>query len=202
MNHLKLAAHVPSMIKDFWSSDLNRRAVELVDPQPGERVLDIGAGMGAGAVVAAARVAPGGRVIAVDPSRAMRAVLRLRGRGPAARSVEVRAGSAEALPVDGENVDVAYAVNAVHHFADLAAAAAEMTRVLRPGGRVVLVEEDMTHPEHPWHFLSEGSEHGPHTLDGAQLLGALTDAGLAAARSKYLRLGDTPATVFTAARPS
>ena len=58
-------------IRSFWQSDTNRAVVDLVDPQPGELVLDIGAGMGPATMLAAGR---GSSVVAVDPSGFMRSI--------------------------------------------------------------------------------------------------------------------------------
>ncbi len=52
-DRVRLAMHIVGSLKDFWSSQLNRAAVELVDPQPGEVVLDLGAGLGPASVAAA-----------------------------------------------------------------------------------------------------------------------------------------------------
>ncbi len=199
----RLAWHIAGSLTDFWSSDLNRAAVELVDPQPGEVVLDLGAGMGPASVEAARLVGPAGRVVAVDPSRAMRAVLRLRrltNRGRA--TLEVREGTAEALPVESGSSDALWAVNATHHFADLARFAAELSRVLRPGGRVLLVEEDLSHPDHPFAQIAGEGHHGPHAIDVGALLELFEEADLADASSTYRTVAGAPATVITTGKPA
>lgn len=199
----RLAWHVVGSLKDFWSSALNRAAVELVDPQPGEVVLDLGAGLGPASVEAARLVRPSGRVVAVDPSRTMRGVLRLRSRvrrDPGA--IEVRAGSAESLPVSARSVNALWAVNATHHFADLDRFVADLTRVLVPGGRVVLVEEDLSHHDHPFALVAGGGHHGPQAIDVDALLDRLARAGLEDTSSTYSPVAGTPATVITARRPT
>lgn len=200
----RLAWHVAGSLRDFWSSDLNRAAVELIDPQPGEVVLDLGAGLGPASIEAAPLVGSrGGRVIAVDPSGTMRGVLRLR---CLARSrlgaIEVRAGTAEALPVDACSVDALLAVNATHHFADLDRFAAELARVLRPSGRVVLVEEDLSHPDHTFARVAGDGHHGPHALDVDALMARFASAGLTDASSTYRTVAGTPATVITIGKPA
>ena len=72
------ALHILGAIGEFWSSDLNRAAVDLIDPQPGMTLLDVGAGLGPATIEAAHRIGPNGKVIAVDPSPIMRGALRLR----------------------------------------------------------------------------------------------------------------------------
>ncbi len=204
IDRVRLAWHVAGSVRDFWASDLNRAAVELVDPQPGEVVLDLGAGLGPASIEAAPLVgARGGRVIAVDPSAMMRGVLRLR---CFARSrlgaIDVRAGTAEALPVETCSVDALWSVNATHHFADLDRFAAELARVLRPGGRVVLVEEDLSHPGHPFAMVAGETHHGPHAIDVDALVALLINVGLVDASSTYRTVGGTPATVIVAGKPA
>ncbi len=199
----RLARHMVGSLRDFWSSELNRATVDLVDPQSGEVVLDLGAGLGPASVAAARLVRPRGRVIAVDPSRAMRGVLRLRSRvrrGPGA--IEIRGGTAESLPVERDSVDALWAVNATHHFADLDRFAAELTRVLHAGGRVVLVEEDLNHPDHPFAMVAGDGHHGPHAIDVDALLARFARAGLQDTSSTYRPVAGTPATVITARQPT
>lgn len=196
----RLVWHIGGSFRDFWSSDLNRATVELVDPQPGDVVVDLGAGLGPASVEAIGLVGTTGRVIAVDPSRTMRAGLRLR---RLARrdlgAVQIRDGSAERLPVEPSSVDALWAVNATHHFADLDRFASELVRVLRPGGRAVLVEEDMNHPEHPFARVAGEGHHGPPDIDVDALLELFRGAGLAEASSTYRMVAGTHATVITTA---
>lgn len=199
----RLVWHLAGSLKDFWSSDLNRATVELVAPQPGEVVMDLGAGLGPASVEAIGFVGPTGRVIAVDPSRTMRAVLRLRclaHRG--LRAIEVRDGTAESLPIEAHSVDALWAVNATHHFADLDRFVAELARVLGPGGRAVLVEEDLNHPDHPFTQVAGQGHHGPHAIDVEALLKLFKSAGLADTSSTYRTVAGTPATVITTGKPA
>lgn len=128
---------------------MNRAGVMALDIRAGERVLDVGAGMGP-AVMLAARA--GARVVAVDPTPFMRFVLGMRRLGQRSRKrIEVLDGTAEDLPVTDASIDAAWAVNAMHHWADLDAAVAELGRVLRHGGRLLLVDEDFEDPAHTDH---------------------------------------------------
>ncbi|ANZ40717.1 hypothetical protein BBK82_36705 [Lentzea guizhouensis] len=94
---------------------------------PGRTVLDLGAGTGL-FVRAFRDWFPAVRVVAVEPAEAMRA----------ASGLDVLTGAADAIPLPDDSVDVVWMSTVVHHIPDLAAAGAELRRVLRPGGRVVL----------------------------------------------------------------
>jgi SAM-dependent methyltransferase len=98
-----------------------------LEPAPGPRVLDLGAGTGK---LTGTLLASGADVVAVEPDPAMLAELRRA--VPAARALR---GSAEAIPLPDASVDAVLAGNALHWF-DMAVAGPEMARVLAPGGVV------------------------------------------------------------------
>jgi ubiquinone/menaquinone biosynthesis C-methylase UbiE len=131
----------------MWTSAVNREAVNVLNIQADERVLDVGAGMGVAAVLAAQL---GANVVAVDPTPFMRVVLGVRRLGQRARKrIEILDGAVEHLPVTDASIDAAWAINAMHHWADLDAGVSELRRVLRRGGRLLLVDEDLDDPGHP-----------------------------------------------------
>jgi demethylmenaquinone methyltransferase/2-methoxy-6-polyprenyl-1,4-benzoquinol methylase len=111
------------------------RAVALASLAAGERALDVGAGTG-DLALALARAGPSGRVVAVDLAPAMLARARKRADVP----IQLLVGSAEALPFPDAVFACAVAGFAVRNFGDLARGLAEMRRVLRPGGRAVVLE--------------------------------------------------------------
>ena len=118
------------------AADLAPAAEEVVRAaalQPGEHVLDLGCGTGNAALLAAR---PGVRVTAVDPAPRLLGVARDRAAAEG-KQIEFVEGRAESVPVEAGAVDVVLSVFAVI-FADPAAAAGELARVLAPGGRVVL----------------------------------------------------------------
>jgi ArsR family transcriptional regulator len=104
-------------------------------------VADLGCGTGQLAEQLAARV---GRVIAIDDSTAMLDAARQR--LAALDNVELHAASLEHLPLVDGSVDLAFIVLVLHHLAEPAPAVREAGRVLRPGGRLVIV--DMLPHEH------------------------------------------------------
>ncbi|GAB3083097.1 class I SAM-dependent methyltransferase [Micromonospora schwarzwaldensis] len=96
-----------------------------IEPAPGRRVLDLGAGTGK---LTATLGAVGADVTAVEPDPAMLAELRR-----ALPGVRALPGSAEAVPLPDASVDAVLAGNAMHRF-DMALAGPEIARVLAPGG--------------------------------------------------------------------
>jgi arsenite methyltransferase len=109
----------------------------LLALRPGEDVVDIGAGPGFLAAEMAAEVGPHGRVHAVDPSPSMRGLAAGR-----EAPIEVDDGSAEALPLPPTSVDVAVATQVFEYVVDVRRALAEIRRVLRPGGRALVLDTD------------------------------------------------------------
>ncbi len=107
------------------------------DLKPGHRVLDLGTGTGSVAVAAAALVGPAGKVTGIDISRDMLTLTRRRLAEGGHTSVDLREGRAEQLPVDDGSFDVVLASLSLMYAIDRAAAAREIRRVLRPGGRFV-----------------------------------------------------------------
>jgi ArsR family transcriptional regulator len=98
---------------------------------------DLGCGTGQAAAALAPTVA---RVVAVDESPAMLQAARARLKGLA--NVEVRRGRLEALPIDDITLDAAVCMLVLHHLAEPQRALAEAARVLKPDGRLLVV--DMT----------------------------------------------------------
>jgi ArsR family transcriptional regulator len=98
-------------------------------------VADLGCGTGHAAAALSPHVA---RVIGVDQSLAMLKAARKRTAGLA--NVELRQGRLEALPLGDESCDGALLLLALTYVAEPAAALGEMTRILRPGGRAVIVD--------------------------------------------------------------
>ena len=122
--------------------DWRRRAVEYARVRPGARVLDVATGTGDLAFELARRVAPGGEVIASDFSEAMLARARAKATSVAPGYVQPRFewGDALALVYADDSFDAAMVGFAARNFADLSLGLAEMARVVRPGGRVVVLE--------------------------------------------------------------
>lgn len=131
-----------------WLFDL-ATVLLLLDCRPGDRVLDLGAGSGFSSETLARL---GYSVVAVDPDCAALINNRARPERDASRisgRVTVASGVAEALPFADQSFDGAVAMNVLHHVPDLASALAELSRVLRPGSRLVFCEPGLDHLQSP-----------------------------------------------------
>jgi demethylmenaquinone methyltransferase / 2-methoxy-6-polyprenyl-1,4-benzoquinol methylase len=129
------------------------RAVDRARVRPGDTALDVCCGTGDLAFALARRIGPEGRVVGSDFSERMLELARekeLAGRadeGPGAAPVEFEWGDALNLPYADAAFDAVTVGFGVRNLADLDAGLAELTRVLRPGGRLVILE--ITTPQKP-----------------------------------------------------
>jgi arsenite methyltransferase len=107
---------------------------------PGERILDVGCGPGFYGAELLDEVGPDGKVVGLDSSPQMLAVAARRCEGHA--NVEFLEAEATSLPVEDAAFDAAVCVQVLEYVPDVSAALAELHRVLRPGGRVVVWDVD------------------------------------------------------------
>ncbi|MGI9645524.1 MAG: class I SAM-dependent methyltransferase [Ilumatobacteraceae bacterium] len=197
---LRYLRYAPRM----WSSDINDAVVDLVAPAPGERVVDIGAGMGPGTVRAAKA---GASVVAVEPTPYMRGILTARRLAQRARGlITVVDAAAEDLPVADDSIDAVWAVNTMHHWVDLERGITEIARVLRPGGRMVLVDESFDDPSHPDYerfgsVRGDDHDHQFEMVDTERIGSLLGEAGLVDVDAGPRRLADRPILAVTARAP-
>lgn len=105
----------------------------------GERVLDVGTGPGTVARLAAQRVGPSGRVVGADLSAAMLAIARSKPAAEGAAAIEYVQCPAGALAVPTAEFDVVTCQQALQFVPDRVAAASELRRAARPGGRLAVV---------------------------------------------------------------
>jgi len=105
--------------------------------QSAQQVLDLGTGTGSVAIKAASLVIPGGNVTAVDISPEMIDLARQRSASLGLSNIEFLEGRAEELPAPTGGFDAVLASLSLMYVIDRAAAAREIARVLRPGGRFV-----------------------------------------------------------------
>jgi SAM-dependent methyltransferase len=112
--------------------------LNATQPRPGERLLDVATGPGTVAQAAAAALGPLGQVTACDISPAMLAIARTVPQQPDAAPIEYIESPAAPLASATSSQDVVTCQQGLQFVPDRAAAIAEMSRVLRPGGRVAL----------------------------------------------------------------
>lgn len=115
---------------------LGKEVVRRLGLRPGTRLLDVAAGSGA-LSIPAARI--GAEVVATDLAPAMIERLHARARAEGLPNVRGRVMDGHALDLDDDAFDVAVSMNGVSLFPDMARGLAELVRVTRPGGQVVIV---------------------------------------------------------------
>ncbi|HET6449248.1 MAG TPA: bifunctional demethylmenaquinone methyltransferase/2-methoxy-6-polyprenyl-1,4-benzoquinol methylase UbiE [Conexibacter sp.] len=121
------------------------RAADLAALHPGARALDVACGTGDLAVELAGRVGPGGEVVACDFSEQMLELARAKAADRP--TVRVEWANALELPYRDDEFAAATVGFGVRNFADLDRGLSELARVVRPGGKVVILE--MTTPTRP-----------------------------------------------------
>lgn len=126
--------------EDRWTRYVRRstaRTLRHLELAPGQALADLGCGTGA--LLGAVAAAPGGgdiRMVGLDVTPSMLAYARRR----LPPSVPLVAADAGALPLRDATLDTVVSVSSFHYWADPAAALAEVRRVLRPGGRLVITD--------------------------------------------------------------
>jgi len=173
-----------------WSADVAQAMIAAVAPQPGERVLELAAGLGETGMLAAELVAPVGGVVISDQAEGMLEGARARAAELGADGVEFQVLNAEWIDLPVASVDIVLCRYGYMLMADPAAALSETRRVLRPGGRVALAVWDQLEAN-PWAAVpaallrergleqaGAADEPGPFALgEVRRLAGLLEEAG-------------------------
>jgi ubiquinone/menaquinone biosynthesis C-methylase UbiE len=178
---------------------LNANSLREMHLVPGERVLDVGCGLGQLSRDMARQVGPAGAVVAIERSSEQLAIARhLAAEVGEEVLVDFRTGPAEQLPLtDAEwgTFDVAHARFLLEHVPDPVAVVRQMVRAVRPGGRIVL--EDDPHdtlrlwPEPPgfqhlWQtYMRTYDRLGTDPLTGHRLVAILVQAGAQPTRNAW-----------------
>jgi ubiquinone/menaquinone biosynthesis C-methylase UbiE len=129
---------IGGVILAHFNRDFAEEVVALLDVQAGERVLEVGFGPGV-AIELLAGAASMGKVAGIDPSKEM--VEQASARNAAAigtGAVDLRQGSVESMPFEGDSFDTALAINSMQVWPDTPAGLREICRVLTGGGRLAL----------------------------------------------------------------
>ncbi len=169
--------------------------LEILDLQPGERVLDIGSGPGFLAAGIASRVGESGAVSGIDLSEPMIAHASGLEAAPGAARITFALGDATALGFSDQSFDAVVSTQVLEYVPEIGTAIAEVHRVLVPGGRVLILDTDWDTVV--WH-TSDRERHArvmnawqEHLVDPwlpRTLTGRLESAGLAVERQKVLVL--------------
>lgn len=164
--------------------DLKAWALERLGPQPGERALDVGCGTGEDVRVLATMVGPHGKARGVEPNAGLRLAAQHRAAVMGAEML-VDDGDACELPYDDASFDVVRCERVFQHLHEPGRAAAEIARVLRPGGRVTVLDTDwgstVLYPGDPQvvrRMLTSFTDALPNGRSGRRLRALLTEAGL------------------------
>jgi arsenite methyltransferase len=185
----------------YMTADIveQRRAVRAaLALRQGEKVLDIGSGAGLLAREMAAEVGAAGSVDGVDPSGSMLALARRRRAPNGAAEIRFVAGEACALPFADRSFDAAVATQVYEYVQDVGAALAEAFRVLRPGGRLLVLDTDWgsivwhsSDAERTRRVLAAWDEHLVDPYLPRRLTRLLSDARFSLARREAIPLLNT-----------
>lgn len=163
--------------EQFFSGRVREAAMDAAGVRAGTTAVDLGAGTG---FLTEALLDRGVRVVAVDQSEAMLEALRRKFPWP--DRVECRAGEAEDIPIAESSMDSCLANMLLHHVERPAVAVAEMARVVRPGGRVVVTDLDA----HDFTFLRDEHHDRWMGFEWADILKWFRHAGIEDVRVESL----------------
>jgi ubiquinone/menaquinone biosynthesis C-methylase UbiE len=141
---LRHPAPMPHLLR--WTLSVPRGShapahlARLLEPRPGERLLEIGPGIGIHALPMARSLAPGGTLDVFDVQQAMLDDLMGRARAAGIANITPTRGDARTLPYPDATFDGAYLIGVLGEIPDGQRALGELRRVLKPGGRLVVGE--------------------------------------------------------------
>ena len=163
------------------------QVMHLLKPEPGQRALDIGCGPGLTTQALAEAVGDKGQVLGVDIAAPMLAIARRRCAGMAQVGFELC--DVNALPCADASIDIALASQVYEYVDPIDVALKELARVIRPGGRAVLVDTDWESAVWASHddvrmrrVLESWNEHIPHPQLPRTLKRRMENAGFSSVK--------------------
>lgn len=117
-----------------------RRLIDLLSPRSGERILEVGPGIGIHSVPVASSLAPGGILDVLDVQQEMLDDLMRRATRVGVTNLSARRADARTLPYPDRVFDAAFLISVLGEIPDEAGALRELHRVLKPSGRLVVGE--------------------------------------------------------------
>jgi ubiquinone/menaquinone biosynthesis C-methylase UbiE len=183
-----VAGKIDHGLNRYLTRPLYRRLLEIAAPQPDDRLLDVGAGSG---TVVARALSLGVDATGIDTSAAMArvAVAKVPGR--------YVLGGAEHLPFAERSFDVVTTSLSLHHWENVEAGLAEIARVLRPTGRLVIADLERAGPLAHLHNACRGHHSHGRYVGADEYDELLTGTGFARVSQERMRRR----WVLTAARP-
>jgi len=124
-------------VASFWHR-FGRQTVERLGLREGEAVLDVCCGSGGSALPAAEAVGPGGNVVAVDLAEGLLQLGEAKARARGLSNIQFKTGDMLALGYPDASFDAVVCVFGIFFVPDMTAAARELWRMLRPGGRLAI----------------------------------------------------------------
>jgi ubiquinone/menaquinone biosynthesis C-methylase UbiE len=134
------AGHMPDANFHGYAESIKERLSEIIPRDEDLRVLDIGTGMASTARFLLRHLSKGSRVWSLDPSEEILSRARTVLPAKVQKRIRFLQGSADDLEFEDESFDMVVSVMVLHHIEAVGESVAEMSRVLRRGGRLIIVD--------------------------------------------------------------
>ncbi|GLI95810.1 class I SAM-dependent methyltransferase [Methylocystis echinoides] len=131
------ADHFDHPVSSFWHR-FGRQTIERLALREGETVLDVCCGSGGSALPAAEAVGPNGKIVAVDLAERLVQLGEAKARAKGLSNIEFKAADMLSLGYPDASFDIVVCVFGIFFVPDMVAAAKELWRMLRPGGRLAI----------------------------------------------------------------